>query len=145
MLSGITNFARNQSFKSVAHHIKGLEWFTTNKDGKSAIMTTGPGSAPTPPEFVCMALGACAGNGIKFLLDKQGIKFTNLDVEVDAEFSNKPQTRVSDMALTVKTDADIEEDLLSEIVKQVEAKMCPVAGTLHTPPKITTKAIVMHK
>jgi uncharacterized OsmC-like protein len=144
MLSGVTNFARNESFKSFAHHIKGLEWFTVNKDGKGAIMTTGPGSAPTPPDFLMMSLAACVGNGVKFLLDKQGVKFTTLDIEVDGEFASKPQRRISDIVVAVKTDAKIDEDKLAEIVKQVEDKMCPVAGTLHVPPKITSKVVVSH-
>ena len=139
-----SGFLRNETHKATAHLIHGLEWFTTNKDGMGCVMTTGPGSAPTPPDYVLMALGACAGNGLKFLLDKQGTKYTNLDVEVQGTWTDKPQRRIGDIKLTVTTDADIDEDKLDKLVAQVEAKMCPVAGTLHTPPHVTTKGIVKH-
>ena len=137
-------FLRNETHKATAHLIQGLEWFTTNKDGMGAIMTTGPGSSPTPPDYVLMALGACAGNGIKFMLDKQGTKYTNLDVEIQGTWTDKPSRRIGEITLTLTTDADIDEGRLNQIVAQVEDRMCPVSGTLHTPPRITTKAIVKH-
>ena len=142
MLSTASSFLRNETHKATAHLIQGLEWFTTNKDGMGAIMTTGPGSSPTPPDYVLMALGACAGNGLKFLFDKAGTKYTNIDIEVQGTWTDKPQRRIGEITLAVTTDADIDEGKLNELVAQVEAKMCPVAGTLHTPPHVTTKACV---
>lgn len=135
-------FARSETHKATAKLIHGLEWFTTNKDGKGCVMTTGPGSAPTPPDYVLMALGACAGNGIKFSLDKMGKKYTKLDIEVLGTWTDKPQRRLGDIKLVVSTDADIPKAKLEEIVHTVETKTCPVAGTLATAPHVHHEVII---
>jgi len=139
--SSLLQFSRTAAdvYKASAHHIMGCEWLTVNKEGKGAVMSTGPGSAPSPPDFLLMSLGACTGYGVKFLLDKQAKKFTKLDVDVEGEWTNEPERRFGNIKLLVKTDADIEESKLKAIVKMVEDKMCPVGLTLKYPPKIVAE------
>ena len=132
-----SRFASPQVYKASAHHIMGCEWLTINKEGKSAVMTTCEGSAPSPPDFMLMGFGACMGSGVKFLLDKNGKKFTKLTVDVEGEWTMKPQRRMGAIRATIKTDAQCDPEKLKEFVKLVEEKMCPVSGTLRTAPSIS--------
>ena len=134
MLSSVGLFSRGD--KATAKLIHGLEWFTVNKDGKGCVMTTGPGSAPTPPDYLLMGLGACAGNGIKFLLDKNGIKYTKLEIEVNSDWEYKPQKRLDNIRIGVSTDAECDHEKFEKIVQQAEQGICPIAGTLLHTPKI---------
>ena len=119
-----------------AKHIFGEEWFCTDKNGKGIIATTGAGSAPTPPDYVLMSLGACLGSGVRFMLEKRGKACKNLTIEVEGEFGSQPQRRIKEMRVKVSVESDVAKDVLDKIVKQVEEKMCPVGGTLLNPPVI---------
>ena len=142
MLSSI--FKRNapEIWRAHSHLIVGEEWWCTDNNGRGIITTAGVGSAPTPPDLLLMGLGACAGNGIKFRLEKEGKKVRSLDVDVEGEWDSKPTRRMSDIRLKVTADADISQSELDKIVNEVKEKMCPVAGTLLHNPRITTTAYV---
>ena len=139
MLStGFTRFAA-EVWKVHAQCIHGLEWFCTDKNGKGILTTTGDGSAPTPPDYLLMGLGACAGNGIKFVLEKKGKKVNSISVDVEGEWTSTPTRRMKEIRMNVKCDAGISTSELEKIVEDVKHKMCPVAGTLlHTPEIKTT-------
>lgn len=139
-----SSFVRTEVWKASAKLISGLDWLTVNKDGKASVMTTGDGVAPTPPCYVLMALGACAGNGVKFLLEKAGKTIRDIKVDVEGEWDAKPQRRISEIRMSVKADADVTEEELAKIVKQVEDKMCPVAGTLKYPTTLKSTVQVAH-
>jgi uncharacterized OsmC-like protein len=139
MLSRV--FSRRFAVQSVRVHtqnIFGEEWFCTDRNGKGIVTTTGDGSAPTPPDYLLMGLGACAGNGIKFFLAKSGKTVKSISVQVEADWANEPQRRFSDIRLKVRCDADVSKEELQKIVDQAAEKMCPIAGTLLTRPNITS-------
>jgi uncharacterized OsmC-like protein len=130
-------FARRASVRVHTQNIFGDEWFCTDRNGKGIVTTTGDGSAPTPPDYLLMGLGACAGNGIKFFLAKSGKAAKSISVQVEADWANEPQRRFSDIRLKVRCDADISKEELQKIVDQATEKMCPIAGTLLTKPNIS--------
>jgi uncharacterized OsmC-like protein len=137
MLSCVSVRSAVQTVRVQAQNIFGEEWFCTDRNGKGIITTTGDGSAPTPPDYLLMGLGACAGNGIKFCLSRAGKPARSLSVQVEADWANQPQRRFSDIRMKVKCDADIPKDELQKIIDQTTATMCPVAGTLLTKANIT--------
>ncbi|OHT04982.1 hypothetical protein TRFO_27431 [Tritrichomonas foetus] len=142
MLSSSFKRSLPEIWKAHSHLIVGEEWWCTDNQGRGIVTTAGLGSAPTPPDLLLMGLGACAGNGIKFILEKNGKKVRSLDVDVEGEWDPKPVRRMKDIRLKVTADADIDQASLSKIVEEVKEKMCPVAGTLLNNPHITTTAVV---
>ena len=134
MLRTAFSRAATEVWKVRAQHILGLEWFCTDKNGKGVVMTTGDGSAPTPPDYLLMSVGACAGNGIRFLLEKAGKKIKSLTVDVEGEWTDQPQRRISEIRMNVTCDGNVSKEELEKVVQEVKTKACPVAGTiLNTP------------
>ena len=125
-----------------SHHITGDEWWCTDNQGRGIITTAGMGSAPTPPDLLLMGLGACAGNGIRFNIEKRGKKVRSLDVDVSGEWTSKPCRHMFDIKMKVTADTDMDQATLAKLVEEVKEKMCPVAGTLLNTPKITTEVVV---
>lgn len=124
-------FAAPMISKAEVELIGGIEWFCRNKDGKGVVLSTGAGSAPTPPDALLMAYGACAASGLKFLLEKRGKKVRKLVTDVEGRWAMDPQRRLDDISLHFKVDVDgVTQDELDKLVAQIEAKMCPVGQTL---------------
>lgn len=132
MLSGVSLIRKAaQTVKATVQLIDGIEWFCRNKDGKGVLLSTGTGSAPTPPDALMMAYGACAASGIKFMLEKKGKVVKSLDTEVEAEWAMDPQRRIKDIKLHFKIDVDgVSQEELDKLVEHCEKKMCPVGQTL---------------
>lgn len=141
-----TSFTRRaEIWNATARHITGDEWFCTDNQGRGIITTAGAGSAPTPPDLVLMGLGACAGNGIRFALEKKGKKVNQISVNVSGEWVNRPQRRIKEIKMDVQADANLDQWELDRIVEEVKDKMCPVAGTLLGKPDIITSAKIIKK
>ena len=140
MLSSSFHRFAPEIWKTRAHNILGSEWFCTDSHGRGIVTTAGAGSAPTPPDLLLMGLGACAGNGIKFALEKRGKTVKSISVDVEGEWTSKPQRRMETIRMNVIADVDMDEAQLKKVVDEVKEKMCPVAGTLLTTPTITTTA-----
>jgi uncharacterized OsmC-like protein len=138
-----TRFSRSAAagIRVRAQSIVGDEWFCTDRNGLGAIMTTGAGSSPRPPDFLLMALGACTGNGINVLLRKKRIPFKTVTVDVEGDWAEKPQIRFSDIRLLVKSDAEISKEELKKLADKVVESLCPVGGTLAIPPNISTSIV----
>ena len=142
MLSAAFKRSAPEIWKAHSHYIVGDEWWCTDNQGRGIITTAGMGSAPTPPDLLLMGLGACAGNGIKFNLEKRGKTVKSLDVQVEGEWSPTPVRHISEIRMKVIADVDMDQDQLSKLVDEVKEKMCPVAGTiLHTPVIKTTTVV----
>jgi uncharacterized OsmC-like protein len=126
-----------------AQHILGEEWFCTDRNGKGIVATCGVGSSPCPPDYLLMSLGACAGNGIKILLQDAGKTVRSLAVDVEADWTDKPQRRFGAIRLRVKCDGDITKEELQAITQRAENELCPIAGTLLDPPDLTATATLV--
>ncbi|KAH0785972.1 OsmC family peroxiredoxin [Histomonas meleagridis] len=140
MLTSTFRRSAAEIWKTHAQNIVGSEWFCTDSQGRGIITTAGAGSAPTPPDLLLMGLGACAGNGIKFALEKRGKTVKSISVDVEGEWTNKPQRRMETIRMKVLADVDMNEAQLKAVVDEVKEKMCPVAGTLLNTPVIETTA-----
>lgn len=145
MISNCFERSAPKALKTVHAHtrnIAGSEWFCTDNEGRGIVCSTGNGSAPSPINYLLMALGACSGAGIKFNLEKRGKKVKSLDIDVTGNWTRNPSLHISDIQLNVSVDADVDQQLFSQIVDEVENKFCPVAGTLINKVKITSSAVV---
>ena len=125
-----------------AHNIIGSEWWCTDNNGRGIICSAGNGSAPSPTNYLLMALGACSGSGIKFNLEKRGKEIRNLDIDITGDWVRDPSLRIGKIQLNVTVDADIDQQTFSKIVEDVKEKFCPVAGTLLRATNITSAAFV---
>ena len=135
MLSRVSSFwrsfAEERVRKAQVRLIDGVEWLGLNKDGKGILLSTGNGSAPTPPDALLMAYGACAASGVKFLLEKRGRTVRSLVTECEGEWIMDPQRRFKDITLHFKVDVDdVTQEELDKIIAQIEGKMCLVGQTL---------------
>lgn len=135
MLSRVSSLARGFAAPVVStvnvSLIEGIEWFCRGKDGKGTVLTTGAGSAPTPPDSLLMGYGACAASGVKFLLEKRGKVVKSMETEIAGTWDMTPFPRISAIDLHFKVEADdVDQELLDKLVHEVETKMCPVGQTL---------------
>lgn len=147
MLTSISSFSRNETWKATAEFISGFNWLTVGNDGQGVVMTAGSpttGVAPSPPDYLLMSYGACLGAVTKFLLEKSGKTFKNLKVEVEGDWSDKPQSRISECRAKIKLNSDVSEEELKKILKMAESKICPVAGTLALPVKLSSSFEIEH-
>ena len=124
-------------WKCSANHIQGNEWFTKSKDGKGSIVSTGPGSSPTPPDYFLMSYGACIGNGVKGLLEKKKIPFSKLHVDIEGIWTEKPQKRLGEIKFNIQTDANFDEKEVLDHLKNLEMIICPLSATTRIAPLIS--------
>lgn len=120
-----------QTVKVTAETIDGVEWFCKSSDGLGVVMSTGKGSAPTPPDYLMMGLGACASSGIKFLIEKRGKPVTKLICDIEGNWTMDPQRRLKDLTLNYTIEGKgISKELCEKVIETHEKSMCPVAQTL---------------
>lgn len=131
-------FAAIQEIVKVsAENIDGKEWFCKSRDGRGIVMSTSQnGTAPTPSDYLMMALGSCASSGVKFLLQKSGKKVNSMLVDVEGEWEMEPKRRIKSLKLNYTLEGDLDEASFNKALEQQEKSMCPVSQTLKRTPTI---------
>ncbi len=87
-------------------------------------------AGPNPLELFLSSLGSCLGVYAKLYLTRHDINFSELKIDVDAEFSTESPARLIDIKAKVFTDAELggQEEVFERFVKN-----CPIHNTiLHT-------------
>ena len=149
MLASIKTFSRfvtTRVDKATVYSIAGNEWFGVSKDNRSMLFTTGQGSSPTPVDYLLMAIGACSADDVKYVLEKNERIVNKLNVDIEGEFAPDPPNRISEIRLRFNLDSPnaLEEDI-KIVGDTVLSKLCPVANTLSSKPKIKAKATLVNK
>lgn len=130
--------------RCVVHSIGGEEWFGVSKDGKGMLFTTGSGSSPTPPDFLLMTVGACAGDDVNYVLQKNNRDVKGVHVEIEGEWAPDLPRRFKEVRLRFKCDAPgVSKDDVARVADTVVSKLCPVANTLVGKPHLHAKASIL--
>lgn len=132
-----TRFSSRVSSVTVTS-LPGLQWGCRSARGGEAVLSTDEKAAAiTPPDALMIALGACAADSLKFLLEKHGAAVARVDADVEGDWEVAPRRRLSAFRLTLRVDADrAPQELLDRLTARVERDMCTVCQTLQTPPAV---------
>ena len=141
MLSSVSFF--RGIVKTNTKLIYGENWISTNEAGRATLISCSE-AGPTPGHIVMFGVGTCMGACLKFLLEKSGIKFTDINVETEANWTGTPN-RITDLKLNITTDADIDQEKLNKLINQAEEKLCSVAATLKNKAKVEAVGTIKHK
>ena len=134
------NFATTRVDRFVVHSIGGEEWFGVNRDGKGMLFTTGPGAASTPVDFMLLTVGACSGDDVKYVLEKNDKKVNGLKMEIEGEWAEGTPRRFKEIRVKYTADSDATKEDVGKVADVVLQKLCPVANTLAGKPCIHVKA-----
>lgn len=150
MLSASHSFLRSQVQrvdKARVINISGDDWFGTNKDGRGILISTGSERAPSPPDYMLMALAACSGDDVKYVLEQNNRRVSKVKVDVEADYSSRPPRRFTDIRLkyTVVSPDHVSQEDVDRVADAALAKLCPVANTINGKPTISTTVKVINK
>ena len=142
---------QSSPFRSIVRidkaHIENIykdEWLCINKSGKGIIMSTLPGHSITPTDGVLFALGTCSADDVKIGLEEKGFKVNKVSAFLDGEIDKLPKRRLRDIKIRFEVDGDsIPAEKVKEVAIDVINRVCPVANTLVSQPKIIAKAKVI--
>lgn len=97
----------------------------------SSIDQGGAGKAPTPMELVLTALGGCTGMDIVTILEKMGVEFSNLEIELCGERRKEPPMvySVIDIKYVIRGKA-IPDNKVRRAIELSKKKYCSVSAML---------------
>lgn len=122
----------------------GEEWVGISKSGRGMMFTTGPGAAPSPVDYMLLAVGACAGHDVQFLLNENKKPFDALDIKIEGEFVEGTPRRMKEIRVHVDPKGcEATKEEIAKITSKVLTTTCPVAITLTTKPKLSAKASIV--
>ena len=128
--------------KTTTKLIYGPNWFSTNEAGRSSVISCSE-TGPNPGDILMFGIGACMGASLKFLLEKSGIKYSDINVETAATWDGHPE-RITELKLNVTTDAEVDQEKLNKLINQAEEKLCSIAATLKYPTKVEATGTLTH-
>lgn len=140
MLSSFTRCA-SRIDKTRVINIAGEDWFCISKDGKGTNLATGQREAPScrPTDTMLMALAACSGDDVKYLLEQNNKRVKRIKVDVTGEMYPDPPRRYKDISVkyTVESDDNVTKEDIEQCAQISLTKLCPIANTLTGKPEIS--------
>jgi uncharacterized OsmC-like protein len=95
----------------------------------------GTDRGPSPLDVLAVAVGACAHYYAAAFLTARQMPTAGLTVEIEAEKSRQPVTRLGTFVIHVKLPAGVSLQHLPAIERAI--RQCPAYGTLVHPPDVT--------
>ena len=123
-------------------HLKGLTFAAMSESGHWTVMDTrkdieGNEGAPTPKEFLLMAVGGCTAMDVASILLKMKQPFTDIRLEVTAEYEPDPPNTVSDIHIHYIVKGNVDPERVEHAIDLSQDKYCSVSATLRPGVKIT--------
>ena len=94
----------------------------------------GEDRGPSPLEVMVASVAACAHYFAAAYLHGRGLSKEGLTVEVQAEKTRQPVSRIGGLSLTVRLPPGLSDDQIAGIGRAI--KSCPAYGTLLHPPTV---------
>jgi len=93
----------------------------------------GEGLGPIPTELLLLSLGSCLSFNLLHYAQRNNLKLTRLQVELEDEVSSAPE-RISKITARVRISGDLTSEEITRLLRS--AKGCKIHNTLRALPQI---------
>jgi putative redox protein len=99
----------------------------------------GPGKVPNPIQYLIGSLGGCVGVKIVLALSDQGIVPDELTIGIHGTRKQTMPAFFDHIHLVIVLRADADEAMVSTIIEQTLARLCPIAAMFAEVGKVTSE------
>lgn len=99
------------------------------KNGAGSRIAVG-GNNPNPIDYLIAALGGCTGSTVIMGLSEKGVKPKSFAIKVEGSRRKTPPTVFEKIHVIFTLSGDLDEGMVSEVVRETMTLKCPVAVTL---------------